>query len=329
MSATVSTDAPISSATDNISSAEDNGLSKFDLNFGLKATVLSGNHKGAEVSFAASRKDPITAGSSFDSDIVLFSDNNVAASQITIIAGSIFDDKITLTSNSGKINFNNFPPINLGQTAKIPLPTEVTFGDTTILFERGSGMDKARTMMKPIFLLILSLFVGIIGSIIISNLGSSIKENTFKNKAQSAQVINIAPQVDLTKQKQTASLLKEQIIKMGLESYITTLENADGSVVTSGNIATDQMPVWRSVLQWYDGQPNMAYLVNNVTSKKVATFNLAIKSVWLDGDYRVIVLSDGQTAKVGETVKGGWIIKEILNDHIIFNRSSQTVKINY
>ncbi len=303
-------------------------LSAFDEKFGLKVTILSGHHKGAKIAFAAARNEPIIAGSSINNDIVMLS-ADIEDSHLSILPGNMFDGKISISSKTGSVTLKNGRVISMGQQVELLLPTEISFGSTSILIERGPGIKQVKKLIKPVFLVALSLFVGLVGSIIISSLGNTIN-NSIINKANMAtqSTLSISEQ-NLFTQSKTANQIREQIAGKQLDTFLSVSESSDGTVTVSGNLPKESMPIWRSVLQWYDSQANLAYLVNNVSSKTIIPFELSIKSVWLDGNDRVVILSDGQMARIGDPVKGSWVVKDILDDHITLTRNNESVKITY
>jgi len=305
------------------------GLTGATDRFGLKATILSGSYAGAQISFPSNRKDPIVAGSSPDNDIVLLSDN-IASKHFIINVGSFINNKITILSEEGSVILKDGRVIDIGQRAEISLPAEISFGDASLIFEREIGVKQLKKLLKPGLIIAVCLLIGLVGSSIISNINpSNIISSVIPIANEQVESVNDISLLNIQKQNQTATLFEEQLVKMQLQEYLIVQKNSDNTISISGNLPEALMPQWRSVLQWYDGNSNLAYLVNNVTSKKVDGFKLAIKSVWLDGDNSIVTLSNNETAKVGDTITDGWLVQDILSDQIVLKRHNQIVKITY
>ncbi len=310
-----------------------NGLdfTKINEKFALKATILSGRHKGALILFPSDRKDIITIGTSTENDIVLLG-AEINHNHFSVKPGTFIDNQIIVIPNNGLVELEDGQIVDIGQKVNLSLPAILKFGDSSILFEREYDIKKVGDkIIKPALIVIFSILIGLIGSSFIAKQNYFYSITSSSNSRLETTIDKTAADIaQLTeKRDKTASLIRQYIAKMELDNFLVVQENPDGTVAVSGVLPEGSMPAWRTILQWYDGQPNLSYMVNNVTSRKEGDFELSIKSVWIDGDARLVVLSDGTMARIGDVVKGGWIVKNITNTKIIVSRNGQTMEITY
>ena len=321
-----------SNMSSNTFSFHDMNLSNLKDRCGLTVKISAGAHSGAQLCFPITHKETITVGSSPHDDVVLLA-SKVAETHFAISPGSFADNQVTIIAKNSSVTLSDGQLLGAAQWAKMSLPCTITFGDTAIQLSRNISTKTVKKIAEPVLLLGGSIVLGALVTAVVASGFSHIKQavaNT--DNAPKAVVAQTSPSAyipNIQRQAQTTVMLRKQLIQAGLNTYLTIQKGPVGTVEVSGVISEQQRNNWRAVLQWYDSQTDIAEMVNKVTTGNVQNLKLVIKSIWLDGDDRVVVFADGQMAKIGETIKNGWKVSAISRNYVAVNRGQRTIKITY
>ncbi len=307
-------------------------LSELKNRCGLTIDVVSGAHSGAQLCFPANHKAAIKIGSGIENDLILLA-SQIADNHLTVSIGSFVDNTVTLTAKNGPITLHNGQVLDTSQWARVNLPATIKLGDTSLYLNRDFGIDRVKKMAEPVLLLGGSMIIGALVTALVASGFSRIKEAVANTNNEPAAMIaqeQAQSQVHMASQQTiTSKVVSEKIAQAGLNSFISVKKGVSGTIVVSGTISQEQRPQWRSVLQWYDAKSNLSPMVNKVTTGTVKNLKLIIKSVWLDGNDRVVIFEDGQKAKVGDTIKNGWKVSAISDRFVSVHRGQRTIRITY
>lgn len=302
---------PASGVQDSIAQA---GLA---LSGGLALVVEKGMHAGAS---ATNRSGTITIGSALDNDVVLISDSLVP-NHARISVSDAWRGKLRIEARGGPVRITDGRIIELGRHADVAMPAVFQAGGAEFRASSLHDLGQARKFALPVaalalLALLLPSFAGIFTGL-------------FRSPEQViAQQTLQPPTLSPDEAERWVERMRGRLRETGLAGQVTVERGGPGAIVAGGTIDPASVDRWRDVLKWFDGQSGAPLLVNNVTRSDTPTQMPSFRAVWLDAKPQVVLLN-GQTAGVGDTITGGWKIEAIEQAGILLSRDGRTARVAF
>ena len=287
---------------------------------GLVLTVDAGAHAGARLHNAQGQ---ISVGSALTNDAVLIADG-LAAHHFRISVADPWQARIQLAAVDAVVQLDVGTKLRPGQSQTIALPATFVAGGATFRVELARHWQDVVPGGKRSLIAVAALVAVFFAMNALSSLGG-----LFMSPADSGplgQQIS-SPQPPSAVEEARAAF-RDRLNKSGLGSDVQVEVGPSGTLVALGNVSAANVEKWRDVLKWYDSRPTSPLLVNNVTRATQATDVPQLRSVWVDVNPQVM-LSSGQTARVGDTIAGGWRIEAIDQRAVVLTKDGKTTRLTY
>ncbi len=287
---------------------------------GLVLTVEGGAHAGARLHNAQGQ---IAVGSALSNDAVLIADG-LAAHHFRISVADPWQSKIQLAAVDAVVQLDVGTKLRPGQSQTVSLPATFIAGGATFRVELARHWQDVVPGGKRSLIAVAALVVAFLGVNALSGLSG-----LFTSSAGSGP---LGQQVSTTQPpsavEEARAAFRDRLNQSGLGSEIQVEVGPSGTLVALGNVGAANVEKWRDVLKWYDSRPASPLLVNNVARATQATDVPQLRSVWVDVNPQVM-LSSGQTARVGDTIAGGWRIEAIDQRAVVLTRDGKTTRLTY
>ena len=285
---------------------------------GLTLVVEKGMHAGATTS---TRAGALTIGSALDNDVVLISDQLVAQ-HARLSIGDAWRGLLRIEAKGGPIRTADGRIVDKGRHVDLTMPAVFQAGGAEFRVEAAHDLKKARKLALPA--LILAGFALLLPSI------AGVVTGLFR--APAALIASIpdgsAIGVAAPTAEKAVEMLRGRLREQGLTGQVTIERGSSGNIVATGVVEPQNLDKWRETIRWFDAQGGGPLLLNNVTRADQPTLLPAFRAVWLDAKPQVVLLN-GQTATVGDTISGGWKIEAIEPGGVVISRDGRTSKIAF
>lgn len=132
-----------------------------------------------------------------------------------------------------------------------------------------------------------------------------------------------------TEQAYFVRLLRDRLQAIGADDKISIALRPDKGIEVKGQLSSSVMPKWQQILQWYDQQNNAPILFNFVTQLPQPPGLPEIKFVSYSQKDSYVILTNGRRVEIGETLAGGWQLRQIESNGIVVSLSDRILKINF
>ncbi len=290
---------------------------------GLVFRVEAGTHAGATVT---SSRATLTVGAALDNDVVLIGDN-LAQHHGRLGLADSWPPRVRLEALDGPVEIPGGRMLQQGHVIDLPLPLSFRMGTAECSV---SGRREPASLMRksaPLAALVLAL---LIVPPVLSGLFSGVSGLFSSSPVPGPAVTttNGSSPTDPAATQRWQEQLTNRLRMAGLAGQVSIERGGGGNIVAVGEVDETATEKWRDVLKWYDAQGSGPLLVNNVVRTGGQTALPGIRTVWLDANPQV-VLANGQSAGVGETITGGWKIEAIERAGIVLSREGRTARITF
>ncbi len=120
---------------------------------------------------------------------------------------------------------------------------------------------------------------------------------------------------------------RRMLDRSGLRT-VTLAARADGTVLASGLLTTDDQASWQFARQWYDSRFGARNVLIEQLFPPGSLPLLRIAAVWT-GANPYVVDGQGERLRPGAALDDGWSIDRIDAEHVFVRRGTQTVALRY
>jgi hypothetical protein len=123
--------------------------------------------------------------------------------------------------------------------------------------------------------------------------------------------------------------LKKRLDDAGIQGL--SISKFDGRVSVSGVIPNGAAAAWTAIQQWFDQTYKGRLLLTTAVAfgeDKALTIKLRLQAIWF-GDRPYFITDDGIHRYEGGSLRDGWVIKEIRDNHIKLAKDGQTLMLTY
>lgn len=284
---------------------------------GLRFAVEKGMHAGAKL---ASPTSDMTIGSAAENDVVLLGDS-LAGKHVRLSVINPWRQIVRIEAQQQPVSLADGRQIAAGRYIDVTLPVRFRVGTAECRAEAIRQVSAARRYAVPAIVLLLA---AVVLPWLTSLFGAS---PNVGRQTNSSATFNSAMTGNGSGEKWQASL-NDRLKVSGLGAQISVERGASGSLVAVGSIEESETEKWRDVIKWYDSQGAVPLLVNNVTHSGVMTVVPQIRAVWFDIKPQIVLLN-GQSAGIGETIGSGWKIEAIDAQGVLLSRDGKTARITF
>ncbi|WP_284178530.1 hypothetical protein [Rhabdaerophilum sp. SD176] len=287
---------------------------------GLVLTVESGAHAGARLHNAQGQ---LSVGSALTNDAVLIADG-LAAHHVRISLTDAWQSKAQLAAVDALVQLDVGTKLRPGQSQVVSLPATFVAGGATFRVETARLWQDVIPGGKRSLTAVAVLAIAFLGINALSGLSG-----LFASSVDGGQISRqVSPGPNAASVNEAQAAFRDRLDKAGLGNEIQVEAGPSGTLVALGNVGAANVEKWRDLLKWYDSRPSSPLLVNNVTRTAQAKDVPQLRSVWVDVNPQVM-LSSGQTARVGDTIAGGWRIEAIDQQAVVLSRDGRTTRLTY
>lgn len=284
---------------------------------GLGLVVEKGMHAGAT---ASSRNGVLTIGSNLENDVVLISDNLVPH-HARISISDAWRGILRIEAKGAPVRAADGRVVDQGRYLDLPMPARFQIGGAEFRASPAHDIKQARKFALPVLVLagLALLLPSITGAV------------TGLFQGPSSLIASQAPAPIMVSSEQSEKwleALRARLRETGLTGQVSVERNGAGGIAAQGTVDPASLDKWRDVIKWYDTQAGAPLLLNNVTRAEANAVLPAFRAVWLDAKPQVVLLN-GQTAGVGDTIGGGWKIDAIDPSGVILSRDGRTSKVAF
>ncbi|GGH31999.1 hypothetical protein GCM10007036_43570 [Alsobacter metallidurans] len=280
---------------------------------GVSLQVTAGSHAGA---LAALRTGVAIIGSGLDNDIVLIGDG-LQERHFAIEVTNEWLGSVRVEPLDAAIRVNG-RLIDIGRDLVAKTPLTIEAGRASIELKPKFELE---TFRRPALALVGLAALLLVGWPLVNGLAST--SAAMFRPAEPQPFLAALP----TDPAAHIAALQDRIRKADLGGTVTAEAGPAGAVVATGEVDEAGLARWRSVLQWNDSVPGAPLLLNNV-GKVSDVLGANIRSAWLDGEPELI-LTNGQTVRIGGTLASGWRVSQIDGSGIVLTKDKLSRKIEF
>lgn len=283
----------------------------------IALSVMSGRHAGCITQIEATQ---FSIGGDLEHDILL-TDPDIAGPTVMITARqTLLGRVLTVTSERDDIRLNNIALDDGVGYEK--LPCNLSIGSVRVAIEADQSVATAASLRHEVMLIAALVLMGIFAATIPS--WSPAARDTVLQTANA----QVASEPEMPADESLFQMLAEKIAVADLADYVAAQPGPDNTVTLSGAVPEGLMTQWRGLLSELDGTSYASRLL--VTVKQTAELgNLpAISIVQLSGD-PMLVLSSGQSLRLGDEIVDEWTIDAITASGVTLSRAGEAVEVTY
>jgi hypothetical protein len=286
---------------------------------GMRLFVERGLHAGASL---VSKQGSITIGAAAENDVVLLADQ-LAARHMRVVMLNPWTNKARLEAFDQPIDLPDGRRIETGHFVDLSLPAKFRIGTAECRVETVREASTLKKFGIPALALLLAAFL-------LPSIAGLFSFSSSRGALPSPSVTtSSAPNgLDVGALAGWQDKLVERLRNAGLTGQVNVERGQSGNLVAFGAIEDTALDKWRDVLKWYDSQGSAPLLVNNVMRGAAQTVLPSIRTVWIDANPQVVLLN-GQTAGIGDTIPGGWKIEAIEVSGVLLSRDGRTTRIAF
>lgn len=284
---------------------------------GLTLHVNKGSHRGAR--FPA-RNGRLSVGSGLDNEAVLLADN-LAPAHFTLNLIDSWRGVLRVEAKDQAIRTRDGKSVDAGRYIDLKMPAHFQAGDAEFEVVAPKDTAKIRKFALPVIaLLALAILLPSLVSLI---------SGPFRHVPTLPSPLELtAPLTDAGSLEKWQEQLREKVREATLGGQVMIERGPTGNLVAVGSVDPASLEKWRDVLKWYDALGNGPLLVNNVSKGEANAVLPNFRAVWVDSRPQV-VLSNGQSAGIGDTIPGGWKIEAIDNSGVLLSRDGRISKVAF
>lgn len=296
---------------------------------GVRLVVEDGLHAGAK---ATIKSGSFTLGSNEKSDVVLLADD-LAAHHAHITLMNPWTGRLRIEAQDQPIRTIEGQVVENGRFIDLTLPAQFQAGKAEFRVESVQDISRVKKIgiIGGVLLLCALILPSITGFLSYRPeammLDAPATPSIFGNAGVN-QPASVQPGRDGMSLDQWRGTLQEKLAQAALVGQVGIEKGNTGNLVAVGTVEPQSLDKWRDVLKWYDSQNGAPLLVNNVTRGDVAVQIPTFRAVWVDAKPQV-VLTNGQTASVGDTIAGGWKIESIDSSGVLLTREGRTTRVAF
>jgi len=297
---------------------------------GVRLVVEEGLHAGAKTTI---KSGSFSLGSNEKSDVVLLADE-LAAHHAHITLLNPWTGRLRVEAQDQPIRTIEGQVVENGRYIDLTLPAKFQAGKAEFRVE--SVQDMSRIKKIGVIAGAIALAALVLPSITsfftyrpeammmdVAPAPSSIFGNTGLGRQTTTQPVKDSLSLD-----QWRGNLQDKLGAAGLIGQVSIEKGSTGNLVAVGTVEPQSLEKWRDVIKWYDSQSGAPMLVNNVTRGDVAVQIPTFRAIWVDAKPQV-VLTNGQTANVGDTISGGWKIESIDSNGVLLTREGRSTRVAF